>query len=555
MLMIPMPVQRLIMTCDSGAKEIHSNELLSTLGLQPGNQITVLNSWPTQPAEIVEKLKLAASYPSRNTAAAIARCLTNEDSSVKVSALRALSWMTRHASAHASDVAKLLREDAEEAVAMGVRVMDPRRLPRIQVRNAAAHTLSWLEEAGATYAADVLLFGWNGWKFSASDAFEEMCQSEAAKTRTAAIHSIVKMLENDCGPLPVPAFHKLCCCQISRRNLVRALFDEDVHNVSAAYLTKCVPAFEESDCGDGVQSRLNSLHIIPKDLLELYIHLGEERYSATAAGNQHELELLRFCEDLARKLDGYWPRWHGWQESIDEHPSSVEEAVCAVAVSTVRYLRRRFQEWEATLGAEEVADRVFLEGRELLDSMVELGLLSSHWEVRKAVVEALMVLTFGRHAVLAVARAKESEKRKEVLEVMATFFEKHDLEEALNDDFQRHFQFMYDDWLSDLEDSDKIEDMESDEEWQMRDKHGGYLKSHVSRSGRHHKQHGANSSKAPPAAIARQKKWDRRVRQEEQPKFSESKRKLQKFRRDKEQDRRYKMALGHELLCLSLKFA
>ena len=122
------------------------------------------------------------------------------------------------------------------------------------------------------------------------------------------------MLENDCGPLPVPAFHKLCCCQISRRYLVRALFDEDVHNVSAAYLTKCVPAFEESDCGDGVQSRLNSLHIIPKDLLELYIHLGEERYSATAAGNQHELELLRFCEDLARKLDGYWPRWHGWQE-------------------------------------------------------------------------------------------------------------------------------------------------------------------------------------------------------------------------------------------------
>ena len=174
-------------------------------------------------------------------------------------------------------------------------------------------------------------------------------------------------------------------------------------------------------------------------------------------------------------------------------------------------------------------------GRELLDSMVELGLLSSHWEVRKAVVEALMVLTFGRHAVLAVARAKESEKRKEVLEVMATFFEKHDLEEALNDDFQRHFQFMYDDWLSDLEDSDKIEDMESDEEWQMRDKHGGYLKSHVSRSGRHHKQHGANSSKAPPAAIARQKKWDRRARQEEQPKFSESKRNLQKFRRDKEQ--------------------
>ena len=447
MLKIPMPVQRLIMTCDSGAKEIHSNELLSTLGLQHGNQITVLNSWPTQPAEIVEKLKLAASYPSRNTAAAIARCLTNEDSSVKESSLRALSWMTRHASAHASDVAKLLREGAEEAVAMGVRVVNPRYLPRIQVRNAAAHTLSCLEEAGAMYAADVLLFGWN-WGFRASDAFEEMCQSEAAKTRTAAINSIVKMLENDCGPLPVPAFHKLCCCQISRRYLVRALFDEDVHNVSAAYLTKCVPAFEESDCGDDVQSRLNSFHMIPKDLLELYIHLGEERYSATAAGNQHELELICFCEDLARKLDGYWPRWHGWQESIDEHPSSVEEAVCAVAVSTVRYLRRRFQEWEATLGADEVADRVYL-GRELrlldslTDSMVELGLLSSHWEVRKAVVEALMVITpWGRHAVLAVARAKESEKRKEVLEVMGIFLEKHDLEEAVNDNFQMHFHYM-----------------------------------------------------------------------------------------------------------------
>ena len=126
----------------------------------------------------------------------------------------------------------------------------------------------------------------------------------------------------------------------------------------------------------------------------------------------------------------------------------MEEAVCAVAVSTVRYLRRRFQEWEATLGADEVADRVYL-GRELrlldslTDSMVELGLLSSHWEVRKAVVEALMVITpWGRHAVLAVARAKESEKRKEVLEVMGIFLEKHDLEEAVNDNFQMHFHYM-----------------------------------------------------------------------------------------------------------------
>ena len=41
-----------------------------------------------------------------------------------------------------------------------------------------------------------------------------------------------------------------------------------------------------------------------------------------------------------------------------------------------------------------------------------------------------------------------------------------------------------------------------------------YLKSHVSRSARHNKQHGLNSSMAP-STIARKKKWERRSKPDE----------------------------------------
>ena len=90
-----------------------------------------------------------------------------------------------------------------------------------------------------------------------------------------------------------------------------------------------------------------------------------------------------------------------------------------------------------------------------------------------------------------------------------------------------------------------MEDLESEEEPQLRDKSGGYSKCHLSRSARNNRKHGVDSSQAP-STIASKKKLERRTRPEETHNFSDSKR---KNLREKEQDRQLKAAmLGHELL-------
>ena len=56
----------------------------------------------------------------------------------------------------------------------------------------------------------------------------------------------------------------------------------------------------------------------------------------------------------------------------------------------------------------------------------------------------------------------------------------------------------------------------------MRDKHGGFLKSHATRRARHNKQHGANASQGP-STIAKKKKWERRSKPAEVQNYSEIK--------------------------------
>ena len=305
-LKIPQVLQRLVMTLSSGDGEISSEERLGDLGIKDGSQVMVISSWPSQPAAIIEKLKLAAFQPSQPTAAAISLLLTHEEKSVKIAALQALAWMGRHGSAYAAQVAELLREDAEVVLAASGRYTfnDPSSRGA-GIRNAAASALSWLEEAGAAFAADVLTFCWQGPRFAARTTIEAMCQSESAKTRTAAFVSMVRMLENDCEPCVV-GMHKVLCRRIILRYVCQGLFDEcdEVQKTCAAYLMNCVPPFADNFDFDTATRQLS------EELLTWFIRFGQD--GAIPTGKHEQISLL--CADICKKLDGYWPKWQGWQE-------------------------------------------------------------------------------------------------------------------------------------------------------------------------------------------------------------------------------------------------
>lgn len=157
--------------------------------------------------------------------------------------------------------------------------------------------------------------------------------------------------------------------------------------------------------------------------------------------------------------------------------------------------------------------------------MVEDGLHNSNFQVRQAVVECLILLDMvGPHAILAMLLARGQEKEKDVLDVMAKFFAKY------GEKFEAVPQVFYFDVDFDLYYS---EDEFSGDEGTRR-KQGGYSKSHASRSARHHKKHGMESSQAP-GVLAREKKWKRSEKRSkpEIQSFASSKQKLQ---REKEQD-------------------
>lgn len=147
------------------------------------------------------------------------------------------------------------------------------------------------------------------------------------------------------------------------------------------------------------------------------------------------------------------------------------------------------------------------------------------------------------NALVALILAQQKEKEKQVLETMARFFAKYGCDYESNQQLFYYFDH-FDCWCSDESDGDYVEYLEEEEEWQLRDKNGGYSKSHLNRSARHNKKHGADSSRDP-GTDARQKRWQRLTKPEETQNFAESKRKSS---RDKERDRRLKSAmLGQEL--------
>ena len=532
-LRIPTCVQNLIIACEGGSREIKSHELLSSLPLEScQNHLTVFNSWPKDPEETVEKLKAASRSPTPLTAAAVARCLSFEDGYVQAAAIQALSWMGKAAKLHAPEIAEKVRLELPKRYQHGLRLPTAEGRQQRAVAITAAVALSWLEEAGAAYASDILLYRW--WNFSdkARGAFEEMCQSESSATRLAAMKSLTALLEKDgFGPVEHFEYERR---QIALRYICHAVFDEstEVHQVAGACLMRFVPSFSgEAD-----------IFALGQTILDQLLRFGEN-----FRGESFPETVSTFCRALAAKLDGYWPQFVGWQEGIDDQDS---EAATQVATAAVRYLRRRFQQWladsQAPFGAIESA------GMDLIEDF-EFGLASPRWQVRRAVVESLIAIApWGAHGVVGVHQMQIREKQKEVLEVMASFLDKY---KAYVDDSSSVRQcFQYIDYPDDVCYGDYLEERRNEwtAQWEdslMRDKHGGYLKSHATRRARHNKQHGANASEGP-STIARKKKWERRSKPAEVQDYAEIKRISQ---RDKKQDRQLKAAiLGRELFSFSL---
>ena len=151
-----------------------TKELLPTDTLEGVESVTVLSSWPSKPSVAIQRLQEAQESPSKATAEAVAQCLQHEDLKVVAKALEALSHMGPYGHDHVGAVAELLAQP--------------------QLRGHAASCLSWLEEPGARYAAQVLAVGWLQQVPRARSAFWAMCQADAAATRAAAVSSLVERL-------------------------------------------------------------------------------------------------------------------------------------------------------------------------------------------------------------------------------------------------------------------------------------------------------------------------------------------------------------------------
>eukprot|EP00438_Fugacium_kawagutii_P001340 Skav226324 [mRNA] locus=scaffold3301:653519:654949:- [translate_table: standard] len=441
------------------------------------------------------------------------------------------------------------------------------------VRSAAAESLSWMEEAGAKYAGDMLAFaGEFRQKYfrvfalmrAPKDAVNTFFHSELPNTRLAATKSVVRLLEErDWHPRsPVEKLHLQ---RFLLPYLCQAFFDpfEDMRTTLAEYLLGCIPAFDSEEnrrikremgiepqpsCKKCSESKVQ---ILEDELIFQFMLFGE---NVNLAELKDDAVSTTACREIAKKLDTHWPQWAGWQEGLGDPDTSVEAAACQVSVAMVHYLRRRFCEWQRDQGQGQGQGQVCEDRgpanwhlhslRRLLSVMVEAGLTSHRWQVRQAVVESLILLeSVGNYAVIAVRSAKEKEKEKQVLETMTRFLAKY------GDEPSDHTcqLFHYDDGCN----FSACFSEDSEDLWPLRDKAGGYSKSHLSRSARRNKKHGVDSSNGP-STVARQKKWERRnARAEGVENFSNSKRKSQ---REKEQDRQLKTAmLGHELLRFAIE--
>ncbi|CAE6960689.1 unnamed protein product [Symbiodinium natans] len=196
--------------------------------------------------------------------------------------------------------------------------------------------------------------------------------------------------------------------------------------MAAEYLMSCVPTF------DALGQDQYGREALSQEVLFQLLRLGEH-VNFDKVGLMSDSGILRACQHISRKLDGYWPKWAGWQEMFDDPDTSAESAASQVSVAVVHYLRRRFcaNQVHVNLGLPENTLQSPFSWRavivhDLLHLMVEDGLGSHKWQVRQAVVESLISLEpWGAPAVRALLAAKRYEKDKSVLETMTKFFDKY----------------------------------------------------------------------------------------------------------------------------------
>lgn len=234
--------------------------------------------------------------------------------------------------------------------------------------------------------------------------------------------------------------------------------------------------------------------------------------------------VLAVCYEITRRLDTHWPQWAGYHEAIEGDAECPEAAASQVAMACINYLRRRFQEFQSKHSDVDM-------GLNLLDSMVICGVQSCRWQVRKLALESALSLgSWACHLVHVARFMKAHEDRREVLELIERILHKYDVK-SKEDEMAKQLP-IYD--LEDFSASSEEDVGWEEQELHMQDKHGGYLKSHVTRKARHLKQHGVNAAQAPPARVDRQRKWERRAKAEEHHSDFEEKKKKQQ--REKEKD-------------------
>ena len=103
---------------------------------------------------------------------------------------------------------------------------------------------------------------------------------------------------------------------------------------------------------------------------------------------------------------------------------------------------------------------------------MECGLRNSRWEVRLAVLEALLQIgDWGVYATLAVAKVKDKETRKEVLEAVSKFLQRFSVSQVLEDETPQVMGRMICGNYSGSE-CESFESQESEEEeyWHLMDK-------------------------------------------------------------------------------------
>lgn len=177
-----------------------------------------------------------------------------------------------------------------------------------------------------------LVYG-SGFEWKVKGLLTAFCESIASTTRLVAIKSLIKWLQEEKLSEIAHAI-QIRHEKVSLPYICRGFFDpcEEVQRASAEYFMACVPTFAGED----------RVQTLPHELICQFICFGEHVTDQTVSNPG----MLKACQDICRKLDGHWPRWAGWQEGLKDPDHSVEALASQVSIAMLRYLRRRFSQWQ-----------------------------------------------------------------------------------------------------------------------------------------------------------------------------------------------------------------